>query len=129
MSIPRAWQRRERQLKRPIRRAGETEAAWAARRRISHRGKTLRAFRAYLDLLDTAAYMQNELSTQLAAFDVTMRGLRVLEMLHRRGPTATRVAAVKLKCKPVEHRKNRPAAGGARLGGAGTLDAASGGNQ
>ena len=81
MSIPRAWQRRERQLKRPIRRAGESEAEWMARRRISHRGKTLRAFRAYLDLLDTAAYMQNELSTQLAAFDVTMRGLRVLEML------------------------------------------------
>jgi len=98
MSIPRAWQRRERQLKRPIRRAGESEAEWMARRRISHRGKTLRAFRAYLDLLDTAAYMQNELSTQLAAFDVTMRGLRVLEMLYRRGPTATRVAAVKLKC-------------------------------
>jgi MarR family transcriptional regulator, 2-MHQ and catechol-resistance regulon repressor len=98
MSIPRAWQRRERRLKPPIRRAGEPEAEWAARRRISHRGKTLRAFRAYLDLLDTAAYMQNELSTQLAAFDVTMRGLRVLEMLYRRGPTATRVAAVKLKC-------------------------------
>jgi len=44
MGIPGAWQRQERELTRPIRRAGEEEAAWKARRRISHRGKTLRAF-------------------------------------------------------------------------------------
>ena len=98
MSIPGAWQRGERELARPIRRAGEEEAAWKARRRISHRGKTLRAFEAYLDLLDTAAYLQSELSNQLAAYDVTLRGLRVLHMVYRRGPTATRVVANKLRC-------------------------------
>jgi DNA-binding MarR family transcriptional regulator len=85
-------------LKRPIRRAGEEQAAWLARRRISHRGKTLRALRVYLDLVETTAHMQKELKTQFEAFDVTMRGLRMLDMLHRRGPTATRLAAAKLKC-------------------------------
>src|SRR6201993_788484 len=105
MGIPGAWQRQERELARPIRRAGEEEAAWEARRRISHRGKTLRAFQADLDLLDTAAYLQSELSSQLAAYDVTLRGLRVLHMVYRRGPTATRVVANKLKCSRtnVEH--------------------------
>jgi hypothetical protein len=98
MSIPGAWQRGKRELTRPIRRAGEEEAAWKARRRISHRGKTLRAFQAYLDLLDTAAYLQSELGSQLAAYDVTLRGLRVLHMVYRRGPTATRVVASKLRC-------------------------------
>src|ERR1700721_2358706 len=76
---------------------GEEEAAWKARRGISHRGKTLRAFEAYLDLLDTTAYLQSELSSQLAAYDVTLGGLRVLDMGYRRGPTAPRGGANKLR--------------------------------
>ena len=97
MSIPAAWQRQERELTRPMRRAGDEEEAWKARRRISHRGKTLRAFEAYLDLLDTAAYLQSELSSQLAAYD-DFAGVAGAPYGVPAGPTATRVVANKLKC-------------------------------
>lgn len=55
--------------------------------------KTRRAFRAYLDLLDAAEYMRARVYDQLAFYDLTMRGFRALELLHREGPTrATEVA-------------------------------------
>jgi DNA-binding MarR family transcriptional regulator len=65
---------------------------------VTHRGKTLRAFRAYLDLLETTAYMQKEMQSQLEAFDVTMRTIRILEMLYRKGPMGIRVMASQMKC-------------------------------
>lgn len=61
-------------------------------------GKTLRAFRAYLDLLETTAYMQKEMQSQLEAFDVTMQTIRILEMLYRKGPMAIRLMARQMKC-------------------------------
>lgn len=61
-------------------------------------GKTLRAFRAYLDLLETTAYMQKEMQSQLEAFDVTMQTIRILEMLYRKGPMAIRLIARQMKC-------------------------------
>ena len=61
--------------------------------RPNQREKTARAFQAYLDLLDAAEYMRARVYDQLAFYDLTMRGFRVLEFLHREGPTrATEVA-------------------------------------
>ena len=68
-------------------------------KRLSQRGKTLRAFRAYLDLLDAADYMRGWMRGPLESFDLTMRGFRVLEMLYREGPTRLRVVAEKLDCR------------------------------
>jgi len=67
--------------------------------RISQRGRTLRAFRTYLDLLDTAEHMRSELRGQLASYDLTVRGFRLLEMLYRDGPMLMMVAAKKLECR------------------------------
>jgi predicted ArsR family transcriptional regulator len=50
--------------------------------------KTERALTAYLELLDAAEYLRSRVYGQLATYDLTMRGFRVLELLHRRGPTA-----------------------------------------
>ena len=94
MTTSEAQQREERE-ETPQRRS---KRGWVERRRITRRGKTLRAFRAYLDLLETTAYMQKEMQSQLEAFDVTMRTIRILEMLYRKGPMAVRVMASQLKC-------------------------------
>jgi hypothetical protein len=55
--------------------------------RISQRGKTLRAFRTFLDLLDTAELLRSQLRGPLEAFGLTIPGFRLLEMLYRDGPT------------------------------------------
>ena len=99
--IPRRYIRTEKRRRRrraPRRIPGVPEAAWVARRRISQRGKTPRAFRTYLDLLDTTRHIQSELKGQMAAFGLTPRGFRMLEMLYRHGPTVMTIAAKKLGC-------------------------------
>jgi MarR family 2-MHQ and catechol resistance regulon transcriptional repressor len=70
----------------------------AMKKRIDARGKTLRAFRAYLDLLATADWIRTEMRGQLESFDVTLAGFRVLEMLYREGPTYMSAASKKLEC-------------------------------
>jgi DNA-binding MarR family transcriptional regulator len=97
MTIWKVWQRKDRAAQTQ---GGSQEPGQesAVRRRVTHRGKTLRAFRAYLDLLETTAYMQKEMQSQLEAFDVTMRTIRILEMLYRKGPMAIRVMARQMKC-------------------------------
>jgi DNA-binding MarR family transcriptional regulator len=47
--------------------------------------KTQKAFRAYLDLMDAADWLKNELRVPLEAFDLTMPGFRLLELLNREG--------------------------------------------
>jgi len=47
--------------------------------------KTQKAFRAYLDLLDTADWLKGELRMPLEAFDLTMPGFRLMELLNREG--------------------------------------------
>jgi DNA-binding MarR family transcriptional regulator len=47
--------------------------------------KTQKAFRAYLDLMDTADWLKAELHAPLEAFDLTMPGFRLLELLNREG--------------------------------------------
>jgi DNA-binding MarR family transcriptional regulator len=51
----------------------------------SHKEKTRRAFRAYMDLLDTAEWLKSELRGPLMSFDLTMGEFRVLELLYREG--------------------------------------------
>ena len=66
--------------------------------RPTHRDKTLRAFRAYLDLLDTAQWLRDELRGQLAGFGLDLLGLRVLEMLYRKGPMEPVEVAEEREC-------------------------------
>ncbi len=66
------------------------------RKRISQRGKTLRAYRAYLDLLDTARWFRGEMRGQLESFGLTMGGFRILEMLLSEGPKHVGAAARKM---------------------------------
>ena len=63
------------------------------RQRLTQREKTLRAFRVYLDLLDTAEWMKGELRSQLDCFDMTFAGFRVMELLYREGPVGLADAA------------------------------------
>jgi DNA-binding MarR family transcriptional regulator len=95
---------------------GMTMEGWdmgEGKTRISQRGKTLRAFAAYLELMDTAEMIRGRLRGQLWGFDLTIRGFRLLEILYRNGPTMMVVAAEKLLCsrqnleflsKPLEER-------------------------
>ena len=55
------------------------------RPRLTHRDRTQRAFRACTVLIDTAEWMKTELRGPLAAFDLTMRDFRLLELLYREG--------------------------------------------
>jgi MarR family transcriptional regulator, 2-MHQ and catechol-resistance regulon repressor len=51
----------------------------------THKEKSKRAFRAYMDLLDTAEWIKGELRGPLASFDLAMGDFRILEMLYREG--------------------------------------------
>jgi len=53
--------------------------------RLTHRDRTQRAFRTCTVLIDTAEWMKTQLRGPLAAFDVTMREFRLLELLYREG--------------------------------------------
>jgi MarR family transcriptional regulator, 2-MHQ and catechol-resistance regulon repressor len=52
-------------------------------RQPTHEDETLRAFGTYMDLLDTAEWIERELRGPLASFDLTMGGFRLLELLYR----------------------------------------------
>jgi DNA-binding MarR family transcriptional regulator len=54
-------------------------------RQPTQKQKTQRAFRAYLDLIDTATWLKREMRAPLDFFDLTFEGFRVLEMLYREG--------------------------------------------
>ena len=47
--------------------------------------RRLTAFRAFLEILDTADWIRHEIRPQLKMFDISMEELRCLEMLHRAG--------------------------------------------
>lgn len=51
----------------------------------SQKEKTVRAFQAFLNVMDTADWFRNELRGPLESFDLSMPGFRVLEMLYREG--------------------------------------------
>jgi len=79
-------------------RAMSNEPYQATCHRPTQKEKTRRAFRAYVDLIDTAEWMKGELRGQLESFDLTMGGFRVLELLYREGPLAMSYAAEKRLC-------------------------------
>ncbi len=54
-------------------------------RQPTHEEKTLRAFHAYIELLDTAEWFKAEVRAPLAAFDLTLNEFRLLELLNREG--------------------------------------------
>ena len=58
--------------------------------RLTHRDRTARALRACTVLIDTAEWMKTQLRGPLAAFDVTMREFRLLELLYREGALPVR---------------------------------------
>lgn len=64
----------------------------AGKKWLSQREKAERAFATYLELMDAAGFMRARVYSQLATFDLTIRGFRVLELLFRQGPTAVGVA-------------------------------------
>ena len=66
--------------------------------RPTQKEKTQRAFRAYVDLIDTAEWMKAELRGQLESFDLTMAGFLLLELLYREGPLVMSYAAEKRRC-------------------------------
>ena len=53
--------------------------------RPTQKEKSIRAFQAFLDVMDTADWFKNELRGPLELFDLTMGGFRLLEMLYREG--------------------------------------------
>ena len=63
-------------------------------RRPTHAENTQRAFRVYLELIETADWLKREMRAPLDAFDLTMQEFRVLEMLNREGAlTAAQIGA------------------------------------
>lgn len=69
------------------------------RRRVDVRGgKTMRAYSAYLESRDAAAWMHEELTSQLRNHDMTMLEFRVLNLL-RRGPLYLEEMSRQLNCQ------------------------------
>ena len=54
---------------------------------MTHRDRTRRAFAAFQALMDAATWFRSEMRRQLAAFGLTFRGFRILDMLYRDGPS------------------------------------------
>lgn len=73
-------------------REGPREAPRQAARYPTQKEKTERAFGAYLDLLDTADWIQGRLRGQLESFDLTIGGFRLLELIYRKGPMSLALA-------------------------------------
>lgn len=85
-------------------RRGEMEAhtTWGpkkAGKRISSLGKTLRSYRAYLDLVETAEWIQVMLRAEIERFGLTPGGFRVLDLLFREGPMRLSALAKKRHCQ------------------------------
>ncbi len=76
--------------------------------------RKVRSFQAYLEVLDTAEWLRRQLINQLDAFDLTVDGFRLLEMLYREGPITTEEFCKRRRCsrqgfdrliKPLEARE------------------------
>jgi DNA-binding MarR family transcriptional regulator len=75
------------------------EASAPVRRRyISRREKTSRAYVAYLDLVDTADYLREQMTGQLGMFNLTWLQYRVLDTLYRHGPQYQLELSGKFRC-------------------------------
>ena len=61
--------------------------------------RKLRSFRAYLDLLDTAEWLRRQFAEQFEAFDLTIDGFRLLDILYREGPVTTEEFCKRRRCR------------------------------
>ena len=61
--------------------------------------RKLRSFRAYLEILDTAEWLRRQFAEQLEAFDLTIDGFRLLEILYRDGPITTEEFCKRRRCR------------------------------
>ena len=68
------------------------------KRYVSETGKTSRAFRAYVDLMDTADWLRQEMSGQLWRWDLSLLQFRVLETLYNEGPQHQQELSRKFRC-------------------------------
>jgi predicted ATP-grasp superfamily ATP-dependent carboligase len=68
------------------------------RRLIDQRGKTERAFQAYVELMDAAERLRNFMARKLETFDLTMVQFRVLEMVYHKGPRYQEAISRRLGC-------------------------------
>jgi DNA-binding MarR family transcriptional regulator len=55
--------------------------------RVSQKDKTLRAFRVYVEIMDTAAWLRSWMHGPLELYDLTPQGFRLLILLKENGPT------------------------------------------
>lgn len=66
--------------------------------RPTQKARKLRAFRVYLDLLETAEAVRRVLEGQMATFGMTLEEFRFLEMLYRGGTMTTSEATKQRAC-------------------------------
>jgi MarR family 2-MHQ and catechol resistance regulon transcriptional repressor len=74
------------------------ERLFPQKRYVSETGKTSRAFRAYVDLMDTADWLREKMSRQLWRWDLSMPQFRVLETLYNEGPQHQQELSRKFRC-------------------------------
>jgi DNA-binding MarR family transcriptional regulator len=67
--------------------------------RPTQKEKTQRAFRTYLDLLDTAEWLRRYMRGPLESFVLTMGGVRLLELLYRKESLSVPEAAYMRGCQ------------------------------
>ena len=67
--------------------------------RPTHKERTLQAFRVYLEVLETAAWLRSWMRGPLEAAGLTQQGFRLLLLLYEEGPTRTMEAAQRMKFK------------------------------
>ena len=77
--------------------ADETENGSRSGRKTQEQRRGM-AFQAFLEILETADWIRQELRPQMEMFDVSIDGLRFLEMLHSSGRVTIREAAEKRHC-------------------------------
>lgn len=78
-------------------RSNGTQRLGGPKRRATQKEKTLRAFGAYLELLDTAAWLKSWMQGPLTSCDLTMQGFRLLMLLYRDGATPMMEAAKRMR--------------------------------
>jgi MarR family len=78
--------------------SAELGALVVKKRYVSETGKTSRAFRAYVDLMDTADWLRQEMSGQLWRWDLSLLQFRVLETLYNEGPQHQQELSRKFRC-------------------------------
>ncbi|MFY9690347.1 MAG: hypothetical protein WAJ86_10455 [Candidatus Acidiferrales bacterium] len=66
--------------------------------RPTQKEKTQRAFQAYLDLLDAAAWFKAQMRAPLGSFDLTMEGFRLLTVLYQEGALPITEVARRREC-------------------------------